>query len=84
MFSCASVALKASFNSADHFPASTHFETLDAVCSAILEQHPSRITLAERSGMGNTRGLLEDAGVFELAHQRGLTVTVLDELDQGG
>jgi uncharacterized protein (DUF362 family) len=84
MFSGTSVAVKANFNSADPFPASTHIETLDAVCSAILEQHPSRITLAERSGMGNTRGVLEEAGVFGLARDRGFAVTVLDELDRGG
>jgi len=56
VFSGTSVAVKANFNSADPFPASTHIETLDTIFSAILEQHPTRVTLVERSGMGNTRG----------------------------
>jgi len=58
-FSGLSVALKANYNSADPPPASTHIDTLDAICSVILEQKPARLTLAERSGMGNTRSVLE-------------------------
>ncbi|RPI39879.1 MAG: DUF362 domain-containing protein [Methanoregulaceae archaeon] len=84
VFSGLSVAVKANFNSADPFPASTHIDTLDALCGAILEQHPTRVTLVERSGMGNTRGVLENAGVLELARDRGFVVTVLDELDRRG
>jgi len=80
----ASVAIKANFNSADPFPASTHIETLDTLCRAILEQHPAHLTLAERSGMGNTRAVLEERGVLSLARDRGFAVTVLDELDRGG
>ena len=84
LFSGASVAVKANFNSADPFPASTHLDTLDTLCTTVLEQHPNRVTLVERSGMGNTRGVLEEIGVFDLAHDRGFGVTVLDELDRGG
>jgi uncharacterized protein (DUF362 family) len=83
-FSGISVAIKANFNSADPFPASTHIDTLDTVCNSILGQHPARVTLVERSGMGNTRAVLEKAGVFDLAREQGFTVTVLDELDRGG
>ncbi len=79
-----SVALKANFNSADPFPASTHMGTLDAVCSAILEQGPARLTLAERSGMGVTREVLDRTGALALAKKRGFTVVVLDELDRPG
>jgi uncharacterized protein (DUF362 family) len=79
-----SVALKANFNSADIFPASTHIDTLDTLCSAILEQRPTHLTLAERSGMGNTRAVLEERGVLSLARDRGFVVMVLAELDRGG
>jgi uncharacterized protein (DUF362 family) len=79
-----SVALKANFNSADPFPASTHMETLDAVSGAILAQGPARLTLAERSGMGVTREVLDRTGALALANKRGFTVTVLDELDRPG
>jgi uncharacterized protein (DUF362 family) len=84
MFSGASVAVKANFNSADPFPASTHIETLDTLCSTVLDQHPARVMLVERSGMGNTREVLGEAGVIDLARDRGISVTVLDELDRRG
>ncbi len=64
VFSGVEIALKANYNSADPPPASTHIDTLDAVCTAILAEKPKKLTLAERSGMGNTRGVLEDAGGY--------------------
>jgi uncharacterized protein (DUF362 family) len=84
MFSGTTVAVKANYNSADPFPASTHIDTLDTVCSAIIEQHPARVTLVERSGMGNTRDVLEETGVITCSHNRGFDVTVLDDLDRSG
>jgi uncharacterized protein (DUF362 family) len=79
-----SVAFKANFNSADPFPASTHIETLDALCSAILAEQPSKLTLAERSGMGLTREVLNMTGALALAKKKGFAVVVLDELDRPG
>ena len=84
MFSGTLVAVKANFNSADPFPASTHIDTLDTICSAILEQYPARVTLVERSGMGNTRSVLEETGVISCSRNRGFDVTVLDDLDRSG
>lgn len=83
-FSGMSVALKANYNSADPFPSSTHIDTLKAICSTILEQKPARLTLAERSGMGNTHAVLDEMGVTVLARDRGFSVTLLDELDRNG
>lgn len=84
-FSGASVAIKANYNSADPFPASTHIETLDTVCSAVLEQQPpARVTIAERSGMGNTRKVLDDTGVIALSRDRGFGVIILNELGRTG
>lgn len=83
-FSGASVAVKANFNSADPFPASTHIDTLDIICSTILEHKPSRVTMVERSGMGTTREVLKGSGVFDLARDRGFIITVLDEIDRSG
>ncbi|NJD54752.1 MAG: DUF362 domain-containing protein [Candidatus Methanoperedens sp.] len=73
------VAVKANYNSADPFPASTHIDTLSAIVD-VLKEHDSRIVLAERSGMGDTRKVLEDIGVVELAGKKGFEVVVLDEL----
>jgi uncharacterized protein (DUF362 family) len=74
------VALKANFNSDDPFPASTHPDTLRAMVEALKGADVGSITLAERSGMGNTRRVLEHRGVFELAEKLGFNAVVLDEL----
>ncbi|MDD1701083.1 MAG: DUF362 domain-containing protein [Methanoregula sp.] len=84
VFSGAETALKANYNSADPPPASTHTDTLDALCTAVLAEKPGKLTLAERSGMGNTRGVLEERGVIALAQKRGFSAVVLDELDRTG
>jgi uncharacterized protein (DUF362 family) len=74
------VALKANYNSADPFPASTHPETLQAIVEVLKGSGAERITLAERSGMGVTRRVLEEMGVFELGEKLGFDVIVSDEL----
>ncbi len=74
------VALKANYNSADPFPASTHIDTLKAVVETLKHMGASKITLAERSGMGNTRQVLEKMGVFGLAEKLDFDVVVLDDL----
>ncbi len=73
------VALKANFNSADAFPASTHPDTLRAIVKLLKEAGAREITLAERSGMGDTREVLEKLGIFALAGELGFKVVVLDE-----
>lgn len=76
------VALKANYNSADPFPASTHPDTLKALVTAIRGRGVRDIVLAERSGMGSTRHVLESLGVFMLSKKLGFEVTVLDELGE--
>jgi uncharacterized protein (DUF362 family) len=84
IFSGAEIALKANYNNADPPPASTHIDTLDALCTTILAEKPKELTLAERSGMGNTRTVLEERGVISLAKKRGFSAMVLEELDRTG
>jgi uncharacterized protein (DUF362 family) len=79
-YSGKTVALKANFNSADLFPASTHIDTLRAVVEALKASGARGITLAERSGMGDTRQVLEDMGVFALSKELGFNAVVLDEV----
>jgi uncharacterized protein (DUF362 family) len=83
-FSGSEIALKANYNSADPPPASTHIDTLDVLCTAILSEKPKRLTLVERSGMGNTRSVLQEREVIGLANKRGFSAIVLDELDRTG
>jgi uncharacterized protein (DUF362 family) len=82
-FSGKRVALKANFNSADPFPASTHPDTLRAIAEILKKAGAERVTLAERSGMGVTRRVLEEMGVFELGEKVGFEVVVSDELAKG-
>jgi uncharacterized protein (DUF362 family) len=83
-FKDAQVALKANYNSSDPFPASTHIDTLRALVEGLQEAGAGRILLAERSGQGDTRSVLETTGVIQLAEKLGLEVIVLDELATDG
>ena len=74
------VVLKANYNSADPFPASTHPDTLRAIVEVLKTAGAEGVTLAERSGMGVTRRVLEEMGVFELGEKLGFEVVVSDEL----
>ncbi len=76
------IALKANYNSSDDYPASTHIETLKNIISELKKYSPAQITLAERSGMGNTRSVLEERGVFSLSEELEFEAVVLDELDK--
>jgi uncharacterized protein (DUF362 family) len=77
------VALKANYNSADPYPASTHLLTLDGLVQEISAYGPASIVLGERSGMGITSRVLEDCGVNSLARKLGFDVVVLDDLPLG-
>lgn len=74
-----SVVVKANFNSADPFPASTHPDTLSAMITRLKGAGAKEVTLVERSGMGDTRETLEQLGIFGLAKRLGFRVIVLDE-----
>ncbi len=83
-YSGKTVALKANFNSADPFPASTHLDTLRAIVESLKGAGASEITLAERSGMGDTEQVLERMGVFALSRELGFKVVVLDGIGKDG
>jgi uncharacterized protein (DUF362 family) len=75
------VAIKANYNSDDEFPASTHIDTLTTIVKWLKnDAKASKIVLAERSGMGDTREVLENRGVLKLAKRSGFETVILDEL----
>src|SRR5208283_4563598 len=74
------VALNANFNSADPFPASTHIDTLKAIVEAIKGAGAGGVTMAERSGMGDTEQVLEKMGVLALSKQLGFKTVVLNDV----
>jgi uncharacterized protein (DUF362 family) len=78
------VVIKPNFNSADNFPASTHMDTLATLVREFRSGGAREIVVADRSGMGNTRAVMERKGVFTLASQAGFRPVVLDETPAEG
>jgi len=76
------ILLKPNFNSADPAPGSTHPDILRALVQGLWERGAAAITLADRSGMGDTRRVMEQLGAFEMAGELGFQALVLDELGE--
>lgn len=74
------VLLKPNFNSADPAPGSTPNDVLRAIVEALWEKSVRSITVADRSGMGDTRRVMEQKGIFALAAELNFGVVVLDAL----
>ena len=74
------VFLKPNFNSADPAPGSTHPDVLRSLVLKLQEMGASKITMGDRSGMGDTRWAMGQIGVFGLAEELGFEVIVFDEL----
>jgi uncharacterized protein (DUF362 family) len=75
-----SVFLKPNFNSADPAPGSTDGELLRALVEEMLQMGADRLTIGDRSGMGDTRWVMQTKGAFELADEFGMDAVVLDDL----
>lgn len=76
------VFLKPNFNSADPAPGSTHPLVLSALVTMLNTMGAARITIGDRSGMGNTRQVMERIGVFQMAEELGFETVVFDELGE--
>jgi uncharacterized protein (DUF362 family) len=75
------VLLKPNFNSADEAPGSTHSDVLRAMVYQLQEMGARGITVADRSGMGDTRSVLEQKGVMHMAAEYGFDTLIFDELE---
>jgi uncharacterized protein (DUF362 family) len=78
------VLLKPNFNSADPVPGSTDNTVLRTLVEELWEMGARSITVADRSGMGDTRQVMERKGVFGLAQELGFETLVFDDLDAKG
>lgn len=76
------VLLKPNYNSAEAAPASTHPDILRSLVMEMNEMGAHSITVGERSGMGDTRAVLTQTGVYSLADELGFDTMVFDELDE--
>jgi uncharacterized protein (DUF362 family) len=72
--------IKPNFNSADTTPGSTHNDTLMALAHKLKEMGAGPLTIGDRSGMGDTRRVMDSKGIFPLAKVLGASTVVLDEL----
>lgn len=76
------VFLKPNFNSADPAPGSTHNDTLRSLVKALWEMGAREITVADRSGMGDTNQVMRQKDIFQMAKELGFSVINLDELGE--
>lgn len=83
-FHGANVAIKANYNSADRFPASTHPDALRTLGAELKKAGARTLTLAERSGMGDTAAVLEAMQANSVAADLGMTVVIMDDLGSDG
>ena len=72
--------LKPNFNSADPAPASTHPTTLRTIVESLWEMGAQGITVADRSGMGHSRDVMQRLGVFAMAQELGFETLSFEDL----
>jgi len=75
-----SVVIKPNFNSAHEFPGSTHPETLRLLLGEIKTAGAASLTIADRSGMGNTAEVMEKVGATALAAEFGAQIIPFESL----
>lgn len=76
--------VKPNFNSADRAPGSTHDDVLRTVIGRLKDGGATRIVVGDRSGMGNTRTVMQQKNLFRLAEELGFKTSVFDELPAEG
>jgi len=74
------VFVKPNFNSADVTPGSTHEDTLLAILRKLKTLGAGPLTIGDRSGMGNTREVMEKKRAFLMGKELNAKVVVFDEL----
>jgi len=72
--------VKPNFNSADKTPASTHEDTLAALLRTLMTMGAGPLTVGDRSGMGNTREVMEKKQIFRIAKEFDAKAVAFDEL----
>lgn len=74
------VVLKPNFNSADATPGSTHNDTLAQIVTELHARNARSITLGESSGPPQTRGVMEQKGIFDLARDQRFDVVDFEQI----
>ncbi len=74
------VFVKPNFNSADPAPGSTHNTTLQTLIESLYDHGASRLTVGDRSGMGDTNSVMQRKGIFQMGEEIGFDTVVFDQL----
>jgi uncharacterized protein (DUF362 family) len=74
------VVVKPNFNTADEAPGSTHTDTLSQLVTELHERDARGVTVGESSGPPETRGVMEQKGIFDLARDLRFDVVNFDEI----
>lgn len=74
------VVIKPNLNSSDPFPGSTHEETLRTLVELCRTGGAGDITIADRSGMGDTAQVMRDKGLDVMARSLEVQLVPLDRL----
>ena len=72
--------IKPNFNSADTTPGSTSMDTLNALVRRLKNLGAGPLTLGDRSGMGDTRQVMQTKGAFRFGEELGVKTIVFDDL----
>jgi uncharacterized protein (DUF362 family) len=74
------VLLKPNFNTADPFPGSTHNDTLRHLILKLKDMGSRSVTLGERSGPPDTKDVMKEKGIYELARELDAGIINFEEL----
>jgi uncharacterized protein (DUF362 family) len=72
--------VKPNLNSADRAPGSTHNDILRTIIARLKDGGVTRIVVGDRSGMGETRTVMQQKNIFRLSKELGFKTLVFDEL----
>lgn len=75
--------IKPNFNSADATPGSSSEDTLAALVKKLKAMGAGPLTIGDRSGMGDTRQVMEKKHAFTLGKELGAKIVVFDDLAAG-
>ncbi|MFW5740822.1 MAG: DUF362 domain-containing protein [Myxococcota bacterium] len=75
-----SVFIKPNFNSADPAPGSTHDDILAELVDQMRQRGAASIRVGDRSGMGETRDVMQQKGIFAMAKDLRFEPVVFDDL----
>ncbi len=76
------VLVKPNFNTADPAPGSTHNDTLEEIVRELKERDARSITLGERSGPPETRKVMEEKGIPDMAAEFGFNIVDFETIEE--